>query len=165
METFRGRNIIEVGPGYPAVYHPEHEMSNEAGIVYIHRLVVSEHIGRCLESGEHVHHIDGDLWNWSLENLKVLTPSEHAKIHHGNEPVLRFCNRCGEEITVTRQERKNRGNVYCNRTCQSKGQEVIDWPSYGVLKEKVRRQGVTQTGRELGVSHTTVRRKLDRMRP
>ena len=48
---------------------------------HMHRVVMEEKLGRKLESWEIVHHIDGDKWNNSPENLEVMTQSEHMKLH------------------------------------------------------------------------------------
>ena len=39
----------------------------------INRIVMSEHLGRPLESHEHVYHVDGDCMNNAIENLCVIT--------------------------------------------------------------------------------------------
>ncbi|NBS67400.1 hypothetical protein EBT31_00605 [bacterium] len=45
-----------------------------------HRYVMEQHLGRKLEPWEHVHHINGDHADNSVENLQVLTNSEHQKL-------------------------------------------------------------------------------------
>ena len=53
------------------------------GELYIaqHRLVMAEHLGRVLTRHEFVHHIDGDKANNAIENLKIMSNSEHASMH------------------------------------------------------------------------------------
>lgn len=49
-----------------------------------HRVVMECYLGRSLERHEHVHHIDGDKQNNRLDNLQVMTISEHMA-HHARE--------------------------------------------------------------------------------
>jgi ribosomal protein L37AE/L43A len=45
-----------------------------------HRHVMQVHLGRTLLPHEHVHHINGDVTDNQVENLMVLTNSEHQKL-------------------------------------------------------------------------------------
>ena len=45
-----------------------------------HRYVMEQYLGRKLESYEHVHHINGNPTDNKIENLQVLTNSEHQKL-------------------------------------------------------------------------------------
>lgn len=38
----------------------------------IHRHVMEEHLGRLLEPGEHVYHLDGDSKNNEIDNLVII---------------------------------------------------------------------------------------------
>ena len=46
-----------------------------------HRVVAEQMIGRPLERGEIVHHIDGDKHNNDPSNLMVMTQNDHAREH------------------------------------------------------------------------------------
>lgn len=50
----------------------------EQGMKYEHRVVMEKHLGRALLTSEHVHHIDHDGTNNNIENLEVLSGSEHT---------------------------------------------------------------------------------------
>ncbi|MGB1040999.1 MAG: HNH endonuclease signature motif containing protein [Flavobacteriales bacterium] len=47
---------------------------------YIHRVVMEEYLGRNLKSTEHIHHKDGNPSNNKIENLQLVSNSEHRKI-------------------------------------------------------------------------------------
>ena len=46
-----------------------------------HRVIIEQHLGRKLKKDEVVHHINHDKLDNRLENLKVMTISEHIKYH------------------------------------------------------------------------------------
>src|SRR5262245_27730544 len=44
------------------------------------RIIMEQHLGRALLPGEEVHHINGDTLDDRIENLQVLTKSQHSSI-------------------------------------------------------------------------------------
>jgi hypothetical protein len=66
--------------GYRLVYSPGRTRKVHP-YSYEHVLVAEAAIGRRLNKGEHVHHIDGDKLNNSPTNLLVLTDAEHKHVH------------------------------------------------------------------------------------
>jgi hypothetical protein len=58
------------------------EPDGSGGRIFLHRKVMQEALGLpSLPSEWHVHHIDGDPLNNSLDNLALVTPSAHAALH------------------------------------------------------------------------------------
>lgn len=58
---------------YPQVYNRRTKRME-----YLHRVVAAQQLGRALEPGEVVHHINGDKQDARPENLTVLRVGEHA---------------------------------------------------------------------------------------
>ena len=65
--------------GYVDVHLPQHPRASKKGRMLEHRLVMENHLGRWLESWEHVHHRNGVKTDNRLSNLEIVT---HAR-HHG----------------------------------------------------------------------------------
>lgn len=69
--------------GYIEVYSPSHPF-RQGNYVKEHRLVMEGHIGRYLTEDEVVHHINHKRDDNRIENLQIMTPSEHST-HHNME--------------------------------------------------------------------------------
>lgn len=52
-----------------------------------HRLIVEQFLGRKLRRNEIIHHINGVKTDNRIENLRLMTQSEHLKLHQEEEKV------------------------------------------------------------------------------
>lgn len=86
-----------------------------------HRWVVEQAIGRKLGRNEYVHHINGDKQDNRLENLQVLTPLEHNRLHNEKLPKTKICKVCGKEFEPSVNHR-GRSSI-CSRECLRKWQK------------------------------------------
>ena len=69
--------------GYVVVHKPEDPRSDKSGYMFEHTIVVEEKIGRNLQKGELVHHIDENKTNNNIENLMLFeSQSKHLKFHN-----------------------------------------------------------------------------------
>ncbi|MCZ2128575.1 MAG: HNH endonuclease [Anaerolineales bacterium] len=67
---------------YIGIKLPEHPRAGNDGYVREHILVMEKHLNRPITKEEHVHHIDMDKFNNSIENLHLFSnQSNHFKAH------------------------------------------------------------------------------------
>jgi uncharacterized protein (DUF1330 family) len=70
--------------GYIVVHSPNHPNKNISGYVRRARLIMEKYLGRYLTKNEIVHHINKNKNDDRIENLKLMTNSEHLSLHHKN---------------------------------------------------------------------------------
>jgi Zn finger protein HypA/HybF involved in hydrogenase expression len=116
-------------------------------------------------------HIDGDHYNNTLENLKILCPNCHAKTptYRGknkrskNSQTLKNktqilktkkiynCSCCGINL------KRNSKTGFCN-SCYSKSQRKIDRPSKEQLLKEIKESSYVAVGKKYGVSDNAIRK-------
>jgi len=80
--SHNGRPAVRDKAGYVRIYEPDHPRAMSGGWVFEHRHVMEQALGRHLERAEHVHHANGEKDDNRLENLVVLSHSDHSR-HEG----------------------------------------------------------------------------------
>lgn len=80
-----------------------------------HRYIMQEYIGRKLERNEYVHHINGDKMDNRLENLMIISPLEHNRLHFEKLPKTKICKVCGKEFAPPVKHRRR--NSICGKEC------------------------------------------------
>lgn len=98
---------------------PEHPFATKNGYVLEHRVVVERNLGRFLTKEEVVHHVDENKHNNKIENLLVLSKSEHTSLHHktGRTFKLFTCPVCGKEFKKELHQIKRGVRSKCSRKC------------------------------------------------
>jgi hypothetical protein len=80
--------------GYVEVWKPNHPMAQKSGYMMEHRLVMAEHLGRTLAKSEAVHHVNGDKTDNRIENLELLSVTDHNRLPKA-DPKPFPCPHCG----------------------------------------------------------------------
>lgn len=69
------------GNAYREIFMPSHPRATKSGYIREHRLVMEQKIGRVLEKNEVVHHKNHNTLDNRIENLELMTVSEHCRLH------------------------------------------------------------------------------------
>lgn len=157
---------------YLREFAPNHPKANNRGYVYTHVLVAEEKLGRPLNTGECVHHLDENKHNNEPDNLIVFkTKSDHTAFHNGAERVL------DGDVWCCPNKRIDNKEIcpMCNINYKDKNAEMciecwnilnrkfikntnIQLPGREVLKDKIRTSNFLQIGKEYNVSDNAVRK-------
>lgn len=99
--------------GYVMLRMPGHHLANKQGYVREHRLVMEEKIGRRLQPGEVVHHIDGVRSNNHPDNLELfssnaahLSASRAGKVPKWSDEGKAALDRARRSRVLTQESRR-----------------------------------------------------------
>ncbi|MCR4307676.1 MAG: HNH endonuclease [Candidatus Berkelbacteria bacterium] len=94
------------GGGYIWIKKLDHPNKNAQGYVPEHRLIIEKEIGRYLLPDEHIHHINENKQDNRLENLRIVSPQEHAAIHWKNPEARKKVSDRVKKIYLDPRERE-----------------------------------------------------------
>lgn len=89
LVPYKGGHTVIYG-GYMFELCPFHKKANPFGFVPQHRLVVERALNRYLLPREQIHHIDNNPLNNCIENLQILSRSDHLRLHRKLEREKKY---------------------------------------------------------------------------
>jgi len=124
-DHFRYRGQTKNG-GYIMMVAPDnHPRATKHGYIPLHTLVMEQHLGRYLEIGEVIHHINGIKDDNRLENLQLMSVSEHHSLHMKNMPrherPYKACPLCGTMFYAP----KSSTQKTCSRVCGQRIRQML----------------------------------------
>lgn len=122
-----------------------------------HRLV-AEMVYGAIPDGYHVHHTNRKRFDNRAENLELLSPEDHAALHHGDSVVIQ-CAGCNEVIEVPWNRMVRSNQVFCSRRCRGAAQRKAKRPTKRHLSSLLLDlANYSAIGRMYGVSDNAVRK-------
>jgi len=144
---------------YYSFYDPNHPLSMVGGIVYYHRHVASIKIGRWLNKEEQVHHINENRLDNRPENLDILSPEEHTKVHHpinwDNSIIKCIC--CEKKFAP-----KKRTQKCCSKSCKASMPTKLFIEKHE-LEKLVWKMPTTEVAKIFGVSDKAIEKRCKKL--
>lgn len=151
--------LVEGTHGYWYFHMPAHPLAHGNGMVPVHRHVMSVHVGRWLEPKEAVVHVNKDVKDFRIENLKIYAQGEIYKETLGEREPVRVemkCERCGKPFFVVESHVKRRR--HCSPECDRESRKKFDI-SPEKLAKLVWEVPTSQIAADFGVSDKAVEKR------
>ena len=84
---------------------------------YLHRLIFEDYHKCTICPNASIHHIDGDKTNNKIDNLQLISKSQHSKLHNTGRP-------CSDE-TKEKLHKANKGRIISEETKQKMSEESV----------------------------------------
>jgi len=124
-----------------------------------HRVIMEKHLGRLLKTDEIVHHKDGNGKNNDIQNLELMSLSQHGKLHAKPKHFIELtCAYCGIKFSIKLSHYKYRikkGHIdfYHNRSCAGKMKNPPHKESYSsTIKNKLELYNIIEEGLKNGLT-------------
>lgn len=115
-----------------------------------------------IPDGYYVHHIDHKRLNNRADNLAVMSPAEHGRLHAlrpRSERVRLTCPVCDAQFVTTRHRHEQRNKTYCSDLCRGIASRKVERPSRERLADLIADlNNWLALGRMFGVTDNTVRK-------
>ena len=116
--------------GYIGILLPEHPLSNSRGYALEHRVIAAKKWGLGAVIGNVVHHINGDITDNRVENLEIVTNSDHMRMHKRTK------------TTTTRLKDEPNPTIKCACGC---GNERLKYDTQGIPRSFLKGHGNVKT--------------------
>jgi len=121
MEKFKENPTTKDWRGWTKVYIPAAHPELEKGWMPEHHFVWWKEHDELPPEDKVIHHKDGDKKNNDIDNLELITPEEHGRIHNKKKTVVKECKICDGHFETIPSDEDRR--ITCSRECQVKWQE------------------------------------------
>jgi len=139
-----------------------HERINNKGYIVVktpegfkrkHIYVMEQKLGRKLMQGEVVHHVDGNKLNNRIENLSVMSSSDHTVLHHTG---AKRSVETRHKISIKAKARAARGEYPSQKLSKEQVVEIR-------AKYKQADDGYTTLAKQYGVTRANIRNIVKRI--